>query len=301
MKSMIVVANTGDSSISIIDPLKLDEVQRIKLLDNSGPYDLVSCNSGPYIFVSQYFADSLSCIDLLKGKVLDSIMVGRRPCHIAYDRKRDIIFTTNSDSDTVSIVRGIEMSLIGQIRVGSMPQGIDFDSVSNSLAIANADSRDVMIVDGDDFSIKQIIKLDQNPFYVQFSANGKSLFTSCFHSHNGDSGSVLVIDTYTNRVSREIPLESIPGQLYNTKDGQYLLIASMGKGGLEIFDINRKNPSIKVSTNEMTHGMAMDPRERYVYVTNPHDNSISAVDWKLGKKIATIGVGIEPNGILYIN
>lgn len=50
----------------------------------------------------------------------------------------------------------------------------------------------------------------------------------------------------------------------------------------------------------MTQGITLDPQEKYVYVTNPYNNTISAVDWKSGMKVATLGVGNEPNGILFI-
>ena len=58
----------------------------------------------------------------------------------------------------------------------------------------------------------------------------------------------------------------------------------------EIVDIEKEKPINHVPTNGMTHGMAVDQCEKYVYVTNPNDNSISVVDWKIGKKINTLKV-----------
>lgn len=299
-KSMIVVANTGDSSISVIDPYTWKEVRRIELLADSGPYAMVKYDSKHQVMVSQYYADSLTNIDLLSGEVLDSIVIGRCPCQIAYDGARSLAFITNSDSDTMSIVHTDKMKLISQIGVGSMPQGIDFDPISKSLAIANVNSNDIMIIDADNLTVKYVIKIDQNPFHVKYSADGQNLYISCSTPQSCDAGDLIIVDTSGYTVSSQIRLKGMPGQLYNTKDGNYILVASIGKGGLEIIDLNQKVTFRRVSTNGMTHGMAMDPEEKYVYVTNPDDNSITVVDWKLGKKIVTIEVGKEPNGIVFI-
>lgn len=299
-KSMVAVANTGDSSISIIDPLTWEENRRITLSPNSGPYSLVKCNSNHHVLVSQYYDDSLAYIDLLSGKVLESILLGRRPSHIAYDGERSLAFITNSDSDTMSIVCTQAMKLMGQIGVGSMPQGIDYNPYKGSLAIANVNSNDIWIVDAEDFSVKKVIQLDKNPFQAKYSLDGKRLYISCSFSQDEDIGTVITVDTFDYSISSQLIIGGMPGQLYNTRDGKYILATSMGKGGLEIIDLNKKKTLKKVSTNGMTHGMALDHEEKYVYVANTDDNSVSVIDWKLGKKILTIGVGKEPNGIVFV-
>lgn len=118
---------------------------------------------------------------------------------------------------------------------------------------------------------------------VKYSAKGDVLFISCSSSNNGDMGSIKVVDAQSYKISAEISLNAIPGQIYSTKDGKYVFVASMGNGGLEIVDIEKEKPINHVPTNGMTHGMAVDQCEKYVYVTNPNDNSISVVDWKIGK------------------
>ncbi|NLI60256.1 MAG: hypothetical protein GX375_02345 [Clostridiales bacterium] len=299
-RSIIAVTNTGDSSISIIDPLRFKEMRRIRLIPDSGPYDLIKCKSSHHLLVSQYYDDSVAYIDLLSGEIIDSIAIGRRPWYMSHDWARNLAFITNSDSDTISIVCTDELKLIGQVRVGSMPQGIHFDPVVGDLAIANVNSNSVMVIDTYTYIVKKSIKLEQNPFQVVYSADGNRLYVSSSSFQNNDIGSILTIATHDYRILSEIKLNAMPGQLYITKDGKYILVASLGKGGLEIVDINNGKTLQRVSTNGMTHGMAMDNQEKYVYVTNPDDDSISVIDWRLGKKIATIGVGKEPNGIALI-
>ena len=45
-KPVVAVANTDDSSISLVDPIACKEARRIQLPAKSGPYDLVKLGSG---------------------------------------------------------------------------------------------------------------------------------------------------------------------------------------------------------------------------------------------------------------
>jgi YVTN family beta-propeller protein len=302
-KPMLAVANTDDSSISLLDPNAWEETGRIQLPAKSGPYDLLTLGSGQRILVTLTYADALAYINLADGKVVEIMTIGRRPCHIAYDATENLAFITNSDTDTVSMVsiaRAEKMKLIGQIQVGSMPQGIDFDHFTRDIAVANFNTADITIINADDLSIKSHIELEQNPVRVKYSPRGDKLYITCISSYNNDIGSVVVVDMTCYEVLCRIALMDLPGQLYITSDEKYVLVTSMGRGGLEIIDIFNRKSLMKVPTNGMTQGIALDNRGKYAYVTNPDDNSISKVDWRLGKKVATIGVGREPNGIVYV-
>ena len=58
-KPVVAVANTDDSSISLVDPIACKEAGRIQLPAKSGTYDLVKLGSGPTGFlVSLTYADA---------------------------------------------------------------------------------------------------------------------------------------------------------------------------------------------------------------------------------------------------
>ncbi|HZJ83058.1 MAG TPA: hypothetical protein VFD57_04520 [Clostridia bacterium] len=298
--SIVVVANAGDSSISIIDPYILKEVQRIKLFANTGPYDLLNWDPKHHIIMSQCYNDTLAYVDLINGKVLDTIVLGRRPCYIAHDTKSNMLFITNSDSDTISIVNGQKMTLEGQMRVGSMPQGIDCNVGMRTIAVANVNSNDVWIIDSDNFQIKKIIKLNQCPLHIKYSVDGKYLYVGCSCPNSDISGCLIILDTLKYNIQCKIQLRGLPGQLYDTRCGKYIIVTSMSKGGLDILDIHKGKVIKKLKTNGMTQGIAVDYEEEYVYVTNTDENSVSVVDWRRGKTVAEIKVGKEPNGIIFI-
>ncbi|NLJ41206.1 MAG: hypothetical protein GX352_06330 [Clostridiales bacterium] len=297
---IIVVANTGDSSISVIDSRTWEEIDRIGLVPSSGPYDLVAASTEGQVLTSNYYSDSISKIDILTGQMLGSVIIGRRPCYMSYDKERGLAFVTNSDSDSISVVDAYEMKLVSQVTVGSLPQGIDFDPFTQNLAIANINSNEVFIVDTRDFFIRGKIKMEGYPFQVKYSNNGRGLYVSCATPQNCDASSIAHMDTVDYKVIHEFKLGGMPGRLLNTKEDGYLLVASMSSGGIEIIDLKNKRLESKMAINGMTHGIAMDAEEKYVYITNPDDDSINVIDWRRADRIKTIKVGKEPNGILII-
>jgi len=297
----IVVANTGDNSLSIIDCHAGMESDRIYMPPDSGPYALVKAKDKSHILVSQYYGDSLLYIDLQHKDIKKSLFLGRRPGYMAIDPLNNILYITNADSDSISIVAvDDEIRLIGQLPVGSMPQGIDCHFNDEVLAVANTNSNSIYIINTFNYEICKVIKFESYPFQVKYSADGRRIFVGCSCLEKQEEGSIIVLNTDDYSIESEIFLNGMPGQIYETSDGKYVLAASMGKGGLQIIDLKKEKVIKNIVTNGMTHCIAVDRDEKYVYVTNTDDNSVSVVDWRNGRRLTNIQVGKEPNGILFI-
>src|SRR5690606_3012872 len=133
-----------------------------------------------------------------------------------------------------------DIGLIGQLAVGSMPQGIDYNSDAELLAVANTHSNSIYIISTLDYRTIKTIKLDSYPFQVKFSLSNRLMFVGCSCSENQDRGSIAVFNTDDYSIESKIILKGIPGQIYETRNGRYILAASMGEGGLQIIDIEKK-------------------------------------------------------------
>lgn len=301
LRGKIIVANTGEDSLSIIDSNTWIDNNRIHMPLGSGPYALAKTKDASNVLVSQYYGDSLLYIDLQNQEIKKSLFLGRRPSYMVADLQKNIIYISNMDSDSISMVEMDEIKLTGQVTVGSMPQGIDCYPDDEVLAVANTHSNSVYIINTFDYRILKTINLEGNyPFQVKYSLDGQQLFVGCSHVENQSGGSIIIINAKDYNISCEVPLTAIPGQIYQTQNKKYILATSMGNGGLQVIDIKKRRVIKNIATNGMTHGIAMDLEERYAYVTNSDDNSVSVVDWNNGTTVTSIEVGKEPNGIIFI-
>nr|WP_312856085.1 hypothetical protein [Anoxybacillus tepidamans] len=52
-----------------------------------------------------------------------------------------------------------------------------------------------------------------------------------------------------------------------------------------------------METGKGAHGVVTSPNQKYVFVTNMFDNTVSVIDKEQSKVIKTIQVGEIPNGI----
>ncbi|WP_244151149.1 YncE family protein [Parageobacillus thermantarcticus] len=52
-----------------------------------------------------------------------------------------------------------------------------------------------------------------------------------------------------------------------------------------------------IETGKGAHGVVTSPNQKYVFVTNMFDNTVSVIDKVRNKAIKTVPVGEIPNGI----
>jgi YVTN family beta-propeller protein len=301
MQDKIIVTNTGDDSLSIIDPLEMKEQERIYLGNGVGPSDVVVINNSTSALIVQSYANSLAYYDLLKKKMKKSFFVGSHPCCIVIDGKGLWAYIVNSDSDSVSIISKEKVRLAGQISVGFYPQGLDCHPNKPLMAVANMNSQDVWLLETEEYRVEKIIRINGYPCKVRFSRDGRYMFVTYSQIEHPEEGGIVIIDLKSASINYIAKINAMPSNMYETLDGHYLVIASTGVGGLEVIDIPKRRVMPIIQTNGMAHDVAADPHEKYMYVTNTDDQTVSVIDWNARKKVTDIAVGKEPNGICYIS
>ena len=86
--------------------------------------------------------------------------------------------------------------------------------------------------------------------------------------------------------------------MVQTSGGDFLLMTSAGTGRLEVVDLGSMSIRASIKTGSMANDVVIDFTERYAYVTNTLEDTVSVIDWFASRKICDIKVGNEPNGII---
>lgn len=107
------------------------------------------------------------------------------------------------------------------------------------------------------------------------------------------------IDTIALPVSARGPV-----QLYPTPDSRYLYVADQGyyfdqptSTVVYRIDIAKGAVDQTIPAGSAPHGIVVDGKGKYVYVTNLLSNDLSVIEVASGKEIARIPVGKMPNGV----
>ena len=105
------------------------EIQRIKLYNNGhhssssqfGPYHIALDSKKKLLYVPNSWHNSISIIDLVSVKMLDTVFVGSCPSQIVLCHKYKYIYVANTDSNSVSVLSMDKLNVILQISTGEMP------------------------------------------------------------------------------------------------------------------------------------------------------------------------------------
>jgi len=296
---MIIVANTADDSLSIIDPTKMKEVDRVFLPHGSGPYRMAYVKEIQRLFVVESYSDSICSLNLTTHLVDKLSFIGRNPSFIALEADSSKVYVSNVDSESISILNTGSLELIGQITVGLMPQGIDCHSVLPLFAVANTNSKDIWLIETNQYEVIEKIQINGYPCQVLFAKDAKSLYVGCCFGEQ-QQGKIITIDLSDFRIAFEIEAACVPLKMVQTSGGDFLLMTSAGTGRLDVVDLGSMSIRASIKTGSMANDVAIDLSERYAYVTNTLEDTVSVVDWFAGRKICDIKVGNEPNGIIRI-
>lgn len=310
MSSKIIVANTGEDSITIVDLTNNNKIKTIPLTslinkDNKlniyldtyhiGPYDLCIGSNKKNIFLTNVYDNSLFKIDIDSMKIQDVLPVGKFP--IAAEVYGGLIFVINSDSNCVSIIDEESFKNIENISLGEKPIDIFIDKNNEKAYIANGNGYSVDVIDLKKDTL-ETIKLNKNPIKVQIENN---LLYVLSNINNGvlNCSDLSIIDIESNVVQNVINLNGIYNNMVKLEGKEFVYITSQENG--YIYKINLCNFS--VSAKKKLDGMPnkiLTLNKQLLLISNISKNCIIIFDSKSDKILEYIQVGKEPNGLVMI-
>jgi len=310
-KKKIIVANTGDDSLTFINNNMDKEVETFKIKDLTnfngkqiinrfhgcyiGPYDL-AFNGKDYLYCTNIYDNSILKIELSSKKVIDIVPVGKHPSSIKYFQNR--LYIANSDSNSVSVVDEDSFSLIENIPVGEKPIDLQIDEKNKKLYVANGNgfSIDVIDLEGEE---RNIIKLADNPVKMIIDDNRMYILSNV---NNGmlNNSNIYVLDLESYKIKSINNFKGIFNNMIQINGNEVVFITNMDNGYLYRMDIKKRNLLSKTYLRGMPNKLEWDG-DNILYISNIFTNTVTVFNIKLNKVINNIKVGSEPNGILVIH
>ena len=138
-----------------------------------------------------------------------------------------------------------------------------------------------------------------SPTWVQPTPDGATLFVAC-----NKSDEILVIDRESWTLERKFPAGRAPYNLGITPDGSVLVASLKGAGQVQFFDAaTGESKAIVPSTTTVTHGVAITPDSRYVFVSvegkGAEPGKVDVYDLGSFELVGSVGVGQQAGGIIF--
>jgi YVTN family beta-propeller protein len=267
----------------------------------SVPHHVAISPDGARAYVTNRANSSVSVIDTVNNRVIQTITVGRDPWGVVVHPDSSRAYVACFNDNSVWVIDTVNWTT-QTIPVGRSSSGVAVHP-DGSRAYVTTYYNTVSVIDTATNSVIHTITLERNSTWVAVHPDGSRAYVT-----NYNDGSVSVIDTATNKVTERIEVERAPAWVAVHPDGSRAYVANFGNNStVSVIDTATNKVTERIAVGLGPYGVAVHPDGNRVYTTNRGDNSVSVIDTVNNREIQRITVGrdshsvaVHPDGRVYI-
>lgn len=257
------------------------------------------------LYVDNSLGDDLTVIDLGSLRVVDTIRVGSQPHGLCAPAGGRRLFATIEGGNSLKTIDTATGKILDTIPLTGRPNECAATPDGRYVGVPIRDADRVDIVDT---GLKKVVKVlpIKTPHNCFNAGNNRNIYVSSMGSNEID-----VIDLRTMEYSARIPTGGIPRPYAVSHDERLLYSALTSLHGFVIADIPGRKVIERVElppappldcpleVNTPTHGLALTPDGRQLWITSLADSGVYVYDLAAKKISPIIHVGKCPNWIAF--
>ncbi len=306
-EDLLLVANKGDRTLSIINPETGEQLAAVPEEDVTG-HEVVASADGKLAFVPIY-GDSgvgragtdgglIRVIDLEKHAIVGTIDFGRgvRPHCAVLGPKNKMIYVTTELENCISIIDPKILQIVGAVPTGqpeSHMLAISSDGGKTGYT-ANVGPGTVSVLDMKNGKTLKIIPISKTTQRISISPDDKWVFTS-----DQTKPQLAVIDTKKNEVVKWIEM---PGTGYGTAatpDGRWLLVALNTTNQVAFIDLQKMQVTQTLDVPKSPQEVLVRPDGKFAYVSCDASKQVAVIDLEKIKVERLIAAGRGADGLAW--
>jgi YVTN family beta-propeller protein len=266
---------------------------------------LLNGSGSTKVYVSNSLGDDITVIDLDTQKVTADIKVGQRVHGVCAPADGRTLFTTVESEKNLKVIDTATNQVVATIPLTGRPNQCASTPDGHYVAVPIRDANSVDIVDLEQKKVVKVLPV-AIPHNSYDADNNQQIFVSSMGDHEID-----LIDLASMSFVKKIPVGGIPRPYAVSKDGKTLYSALTDLHGFVIASIPEGKITARVELppappaacplepRTPTHGIALSPDERELWVTSLADSGVYVYD-VAGKKLSSeIPTGRCPNWITF--
>jgi DNA-binding beta-propeller fold protein YncE len=303
---MLLVANQGDHTLSLIDPSAGKQVAAIPV-DGVTGHEVATSPDGKTAYVPIY-GDSgvgrpgtdgtkISVIDLASRKVVHTIDFGHgvRPHGAVYDHNSGMLYVTTELDKSISIIDPKTLKIVGSVPTGQEQSHMLALSRDGSRGYtANVGPGTVSVLDMKARKTLAIIPISKNTQRISISRDDSMVFTA-----DQVKPQLAVIDTATNKVKMWVPLPGVGYGTASTLDGRWLLVALRASKQVAVVDLKTMQVAKAIDVPDGPAEVLIAPGGKTAYVTCNSKSQVAEIDLDRWKVSRVIDAGKTADGLAW--
>jgi YVTN family beta-propeller protein len=294
---LLLVANKGDHTLSIIDPMEGRQVASVAE-DGVTGHEVAASPDGKRAFVPIYGNSGVGrpgtdgqlirVVDLEKREITGTIDFGKglRPHCAVFGLRNGLLYVTTEIENTISIIDPNSLKVIGTIPTGS-PEShmLAITSDGKRGYTANVGPGTVSVLDLEAKKVITIIPISKTTQRIALSPDDRWVFTA-----DQTTPRLAAIDTALNKVKNWVEL---PGKGYGmaaTPDGRWLLVALIGINKVGVVELATMKFVRTIDVPRAPQEVLVRPGGAVAYVSCDASGQVAVLnlnDWKVDKLINT--------------
>jgi DNA-binding beta-propeller fold protein YncE len=302
----LLVANKGDSTLSIVDP---STGQQIALVDEEGVtgHEVATSLDGHRAFVPIYGSGGVGgrgtdgrlmrVIDLEQDKIVGTVDFGSgvRPHCAVVGPKDGMIYVTTELLYAISVVDPRTLKVVATIPTGR-PE-------SHMLAItrdgrrgytANVSTGTISVLDLVARKLVTVISVAPKAQRIALSADDRQVFTA-----DQSQPRIAIVDTTTNQLSGWISLPAIGFSTAATPDGRWLLVTLSGVNELAVVDLHSLRVERTLDLPRSPQEVIVSPDGSAAYVSCDVTGQVAVIDPATWAVVNRIKAGAAADGLAW--
>ena len=284
----VYISNYLSHSISIIDYKTLEMEREIVLDNNIYPHHFCVDEDEGKIYIPSLVNGTLYEIDIISGKILNSISVGGSLSQIFMHG--DELFVSNEDTNSIYIINKYTLEAISMISVDDMPHGLGYDQKNNKLYVPCINS--IICIDIENKIIYKKIDTDFKAWHLEVDEKKKEIYVSTL------DGKLVILKEDDLEIINTFYELLLPVQIRFNYIDERVYISDLGYNQIKILDYRLGKYIGKIKVNGIPQGLEISKDYSRLFVSDTENDEIKVYDTKTNQLIKAIHVGKEPTTIV---
>jgi len=288
---MVMVLNSRDDSMSLINPRDYQEVKRVPI--GKGPHHLLPTPDGKYLVVANASANDLVLVNPVTGDIEKRIPRIADPYHLGFSPDGHWFVVNGNRLNRVDIYRyhNLDFKLAARLKLPSTPSHMAF-AKTNTVYVTLQGTNELVAIDLPTQKVVWKAATGPAPAGVWITPNGKKLVVAITGADY-----VQVFNATDGKKLNQFKTGKGAHNFLPLGNGRGLLLSNRVEGSISLIDENtfKVTSFLKVKGGPDDMELSADGKE--LWITLRWRNRVAVVDMATRKIKKYIKVGRSPHGI----
>jgi YVTN family beta-propeller protein len=296
LAEVVVVLNSGDATVSLIDQATRKEVRRYEV--GKEPHHLMATPDGQALIVANATGNDLMFLDPKTGEVKHRLHNIPDPYQIGYspDKKWFLVAGNRLNRVDVYAASGQDLKIVKSLALATTPSHIAFSADSRNAFVTLQDSDEVVAIRLADQSVLWKIEVGDMPAGIWMTPDDRYLLVGMTGADYVD-----VIDWRTQKSVKRIPTARGAHNFRPLGDGRHLLVSNRVDNSISVLDQVNLEKKYDIPVPGGPDCMEVTADGKQIWVTQRWIKQVAVIDVAQRQVVSTVPVGRSPHGIFFVN